>query len=1240
MVRRRIYVEKKPAFRVEAEGLLTDLKENLSLTSLANVRLLSRYDVTGAVSEDVFQEAKRSVFSEPPVDFVYEGTVPLEEGVTAFAKEPLPGQYDQRADSAEQCLKILDAKATPAVTTATVFLLEGPLTEEELQKVKNYLINPLDARETAPFQELPEEDIPTAPEAVEVLEGFRDMDEEDRSALLKKLGLAMHPEDLAFIQTHFKEDARRDPTLTELRVLDTYWSDHCRHTTFLTRIEEVTLEENAWTAPMKATYATYLAERATLYGPRLGEKPVTLMDMATIGAKLLRKEGGLQDLEESEEINAASFHAKVENQGALEDWIIMFKNETHNHPTEIEPFGGAATCLGGAIRDPLSGRSYVFGSLRVTGSADPREALSDTLAGKLPQRKITREAARGFSSYGNQIGLATGQVAEVYDEGYKAKRMELGAVVAAAPRKNVRRESPIPGDVVVLVGGRTGRDGLGGATGSSKEHDATSLHKSGAEVQKGNPVTERKLQRLFRRGDAATLIKKSNDFGAGGVAVAIGELAEGLRIHLDVLPVKYQGLDGTELAIAESQERMAVVLSPADADPFIALAQEENLEALVVAEVTEAPRLVMEWKGQAIVDLPRAFLDTNGVERRTAVTVTAPPSPEEAPLEGAFTERLLKTLSDLNVCSQKGLIEHFDSTIGAGSLLLPLGGRNQLTPAEGLAMRVPLAAGPSQTAVLMTYGAHPERMRWSPYHGAYHAVVESLGKIAALGGNPREAKLSFQEYFERLGEDPKRWGKPFAALLGAYQAQRDFQVAAIGGKDSMSGSFLDLDVPPTLVSFAVATVEAKAVLSPEFKAAGQPVYLLKTPKSPGGLPDAAVLKRHFKVLETLGKEGRIASAAVVKTGGWAAQVAKMALGSGVGFTLQADIDLKDALTLPTGAFLVALTTPLTAENTPAGFTGLRLGTTTAEAVLRFHGEALPLTKARAAFEAPLSKVFPVEAKGAGAIQALPFHHGKATPRRTSTARPRVLLPVFPGTNCEFDTRRAFEGAGAEVEELLFLNQTPVQVEASLKALEAALGRSQILMLPGGFSGGDEPDGSGKFIAAAFRNPRLREAVEAHLTQQDGLILGICNGFQALVKLGLLPHGTIRPMTAEDPTLTFNHLGRHLSTIASVEVVSTKSPWLLGETPGAVHQVALSHGEGRFHASEKLLAELAEAGQIATIYHGMNPNGSSLGIEGILSPDGRVFGKMGHIERYVEGNFKNVPGNYHTRIIESGVAYYR
>ncbi len=1246
---RRVYVEKKPGFRVEATGLLKDLRDNLYLNTLEEVRILYRYDIDH-ISEDVYKQAIGRILSEAPVDRVYIETIPEDaQGLTCFAVEYLPGQYDQRADSAEQCIRILKAEENPTVACAKVYLLRGQLSEEDVNKIKAYCINTVDSREAS--LEKPEtlEMQHPMPDHVETVTGFIHMSEEEIESLLSQLGLAMSKADLLHTQRYFRDTEHRDPTITEIRVLDTYWSDHCRHTTFATVIENVQIESSPLTEPIRQSYEAYLQGREKLGRT---EKPECLMDIALMAMRELKAAGKLTDQEESDEINACSIVVPVDVNGQEEEWLLMFKNETHNHPTEIEPFGGAATCLGGAIRDPLSGRAYVYQAMRITGGADPTVPVKDTIPGKLPQRKIGREAAKGYSSYGNQIGLATGYVKEIYHPGYVAKHMELGAVMAAAPRSNVKREKAEPGDVIILLGGRTGRDGCGGATGSSKAHTEESIHTCGAEVQKGNAPTERKLQRLFRTPQASRLIKICNDFGAGGVCVAIGELAPGLKVNLDLVPKKYAGLDGTELAISESQERMAVVVDAADEDAFMQCAAKENLEATTVAVVTEEPRLVLSWRGKNIVDMSRAFLDTNGAPSYTKVVVEAPAEkapeslPEKAAKAGSFAEQVKSVMSDLAVCSQKGLVEMFDSSIGASTVLMPFGGARQMTPIQTMAAKIPVENGETKTASLMAYGFDPYISSWSPYHGAMYAVMESVAKIVAAGGDYHKIHFSFQEFFERMTSEYTRWGKPFASLLGAYTAQKELGLASIGGKDSMSGSFNDIDVPPTLVSLAVDTATTDEIMSPEFKQAGDKAVLLEVGLQADGSVDfAGAMALYDKVLAAM-RAGKVKAAYAVTAGGVIEAVVKMALGNGLGFAF--DPAAKEALAkAPVYGSLVVETS----DEALLG-QGLALGEITEVTEFTLGNEAITLAAVEEAYTAPLDAVYKAQVEAETPLGTAPLYE-PAAPHvyvgSETLKKPRVFIPVFPGTNCEYDITRSFLMAGAEPDVFVLRNLTEKDITESVAEMVKRLKQAQILMLSGGFSAGDEPEGSGKFIATVFDNEQIKEATMELLTQRDGLALGICNGFQALIKLGLVPYGEIRTLEEGAPTLTYNTIGRHVSCMVRTRVTSTLSPWLRKSQAGDIHTIAVSHGEGRFVASEDVLLALAENGQIATQYVDplgeptmdmpYNPNGSMWAIEGITSPDGRVLGKMGHSERIGDQVAKNVPGVKDQQIFRSGVEYF-
>ncbi|SDE22637.1 phosphoribosylformylglycinamidine synthase [Sporomusa acidovorans] len=1255
---RRIFVEKKPGFAVEAEGVYSDLKHHLGIAGLTEVRILHRYDISG-LSDAEFAASLHTIFSEPPVDDVYVEQFAAPAGASIFAMEYLPGQYDQRADWAAQSVQILTQKERPAIRTAKVLVLTGQLTEAEVAKIKDYCINPVEARE-AVLDKPTSLTMPAAvPADVAVLEGFTALPEAALAQFLQERGLAMSLEDLLFCQNYFRDTEKRNPTITEIKVIDTYWSDHCRHTTFHTQIGEVDIETGPYSQPVVWSWNEYQKCRSYVYGDKAAGRDTNLMDIATAAMKELKKQGRLTDLDESEEINACSIVVKADIDGRQEDWLVMFKNETHNHPTEIEPFGGAATCLGGCIRDPLSGRSYVYQAMRVTGSGDPCAPLSGTLPGKLSQRKITTSAAAGYSSYGNQIGLATGQVAEIYHEGYIAKRMEIGAVMAAAPKKNVVRQVPEPGDVVLLVGGRTGRDGCGGATGSSKAHTEESLENCGAEVQKGNPPTERKIQRLFRKCTVSTMIKRCNDFGAGGVSVAIGELTDGLKINLDAVPKKYEGLDGTELAISESQERMAVVVATGDARKFIEYADEENLEATLVAEVTGDNRLTMLWRGQPIVSLSREFLNTNGVKQHTDVYVAAPAATSyfTAVLANKadsqnIKEIWLKNLQELNVASQKGLVERFDSSIGANTVIMPYGGRYQDTPAEGMVAKLPVLSGSTTTGTIMTYGFNPEIATWSPFHGAVYAVVEAVAKVVALGGNFRTVRLTLQEYFEKLGHDREKWGKPFSALLGAFYAQRQLGIPAIGGKDSMSGSFNELAVPPTLVAFAVTAVDVRHVISQEFKRTGSQVAVIRVPRGADELPDFSMMAAAYDRIHQLAKADQILAAYTVKLGGIAEAVSKMAFGSRIGFEFIGQADNAALFAPDYGSLVLEFPEGLDLAEALEGIDYRLLGRTTVKPVIAINKTEIALDEAYTSWEQALEKVFPTRPElMEGEPDCFKAYTARNTRRpRVTAAKPTVLIPVFPGTNCEYDTVRAFEQAGAVAEVLVIRNLTAAHIEESIAVLARKIAAAQIVMLPGGFSAGDEPDGSGKFIATMFRNPRVKEAVTEFLQHRDGLMLGICNGFQALIKLGLVPYGEIRDLAEQSPTLTFNKIGRHISCMVNTKIVSTLSPWLSNVEAGEVFTIPASHGEGRFYATAGEIAQLAANGQIATQYVDCNgrptydvkynPNGSFHAIEAITSPDGRVFGKMGHSERIGSHVAVNIPGNKDQRLFSAGVNYFR
>ena len=1226
----RVFVEKKKELANEAKSLCEDIRNLLRIESIENVRILNRYDVEN-ISRELFDYAVKTVFSEPQLDVV--SSALDNDGASVFAVEYLPGQFDQRADSAAQCIQIISQGERPTVRTAKVYMLYGALTDGQLAEIKKYVINPVEARLAA--MEKPETlkinyDIPTT---VETLEGFNDLSREELAAFITRYGLAMDLDDIAFCQEYFRSE-QREPTITEIRMIDTYWSDHCRHTTFTTTIDKVSFEDEL----IEGAYRAYLDTRADLNRT----KPVNLMDVATLAVRALKKAGKLNKLDESEEINACTVKINVDVDGVQEPWLLLFKNETHNHPTEIEPFGGAATCIGGAIRDPLSGRSYVYGAMRVTGAADPLKPVSETLPGKLPQRKLVTTAAAGYSSYGNQIGLATGIVDEIYHPGYAAKRMEIGAVIAAAPAENVRRECPRDGDVVILLGGRTGRDGCGGATGSSKSHTLQSLETCGAEVQKGNAPEERKLQRLFRNREACRMIKRCNDFGAGGVSVAVGELADGLNIDLNAVPKKYEGLDGTELAISESQERMAVVIAAEDTERFMALARSENLEATVLAHVTQEPRLVMHWNGRKIVDVSREFLNSNGAEKHVDVLITKPQRFEKE-IPADFARGYTELAQDLNVCSKRGLSERFDSTIGAGTVLMPFGGVNQLTPIQAMVQKISVEKKHTDDCSLMAWGYNPFITEKSPYHGAYLAVVESVSKLIATGAKFEDVYLTFQEYFERLRREPERWGKPLAALLGAFKAQMELGIGAIGGKDSMSGSFEDMDVPPTLVSFAVTTEKVGSIVPNELKKAGDKVILIAPEYDENGLPVTASLLEVFDRVHELLATGKAVAAYTPGYGGVAEAVMKMAFGNALGFTFNDNLSLKELFGYQYGAFVL--------EMAGDSEEGTLIGTVTDEPCIVYGGESLSLTGLLGAYEDKLESVYPcnIPAQG-GRMETFSAPEFPRSAPAVKTARPKVLIPVFPGTNCEYDSAKAMSDAGAEPEIMVINNLSAEGIARSVDSFAQSLKAAQMIFIPGGFSGGDEPDGSGKFITAFFRNAAVREEVTKLLEQRDGLICGICNGFQALIKLGLVPYGRIMDTDESCPTLTFNTIARHQSRIVRVRVASNKSPWLAGTQVGDIYSVPISHGEGRFIAGEELIRSLAANGQIATQYVDLqgnatddihfNPNNSMFAVEGICSPDGRVFGKMGHAERIGSGLYKNVPGEYDMKMFSSAVKYFK
>ncbi len=1261
---RRVYVEKKPSFAVKAKELKHEISSYLGIKTVTNVRELIRYDVEN-ISDDVFEKACHTVFAEPPVDDLYLEKFEAADGAHVFSVEFLPGQFDQRADSAVQCVQFLDENAQPIIRSATTYVIEGDIAEEEFEAIKNHCINPVDSRETG--LQKPETLVTEFkdPEDVKIFDGFRDMEEAPLKELYSSLNLAMTFKDFLHIQNYFKNEEKRDPSMTEIRVLDTYWSDHCRHTTFSTELTQVKFDEGDYKTPIVDTYNRYLSDREVLYKGR-DDKFVCLMDLALMAMKKLKSEGKLQDQEESDEINACSIVVPVDVNGKEEEWLINFKNETHNHPTEIEPFGGAATCLGGAIRDPLSGRTYVYQAMRVTGAADPTVSVKETLKGKLPQKKLVRGAAHGYSSYGNQIGLATGYVKEIYHPNYVAKRMEIGAVMGAAPRRAVIRENSDPGDIIILLGGRTGRDGIGGATGSSKVHTEASIEVCGAEVQKGNAPTERKIQRMFRREEVSYIIKKCNDFGAGGVSVAIGELAPGLQIDLDKVPKKYAGLDGTEIAISESQERMAVVVAPEDVEKFLGFANEENLEAVPVAVVTKEPRLVLSWRGKEVVNISRAFLDTNGAHQETTVEVEIPNKEgnlfEERPDVADVREKWLSTLADLNVCSQKGLVEMFDSSIGAGSVLMPYGGKNQLTETQAMVAKVPVQNGTTNTVTMMSYGFDPYLSSWSPYHGAAYAVTESVARIVAAGGDYKKIRFTFQEYFRRMTEDPKRWSQPFAALLGAYAAQMGFGLPSIGGKDSMSGTFNDIDVPPTLVSFAVDVAKLQDVITPELKKAGNKLVWLRAPKDQYDLPDYTGIMEQYEKLHNDMQAGKVVSAYALDRHGIAAAVSKMAFGNAMGVKIEHNLDPRDFFAPGFGDLVLEVPAEKVGQ---LSITYTVIGEVTDNGKFSYGNAELTVDEAYKAWTGTLEKVFkttsgeendgPVAMAVKTADPEATYENGIYNTKniyvcKHKVAKPRVFIPVFPGTNCEYDSTKAFERAGAEVDVKVFKNLSAEDIRDSVEIFEKSIDQAQMIMFPGGFSAGDEPDGSAKFFATAFQNAKIKEAVMKLLNERDGLALGICNGFQALIKLGLVPYGEICGQKEDSPTLTYNTIGRHISKMVYTKVVSNKSPWLQKAALGGVYCNPASHGEGRFVANDEWLTKLLANGQVATQY--VNPNGeldqseesningSTYNIEGITSPDGRVLGKMAHSERRDNGVAINIYGQQDIQIFESGVEYFK
>ena len=1244
---RTIFVEKKEEFNVEGKLLLEDFRENLAIKTLENVRVLNKY-IMGDIEDEYYKVALKTIFSELPVDNIYEGKIDVKEGNVAFGVEFLPGQYDQRADSASECIMLLTREKRVEVKWSKIIILQGGLTSEEIKKIKKYYINPVDSREvdinsTDLINEYRE------PKDVEILKGFTKKNIDEIKDMHKEMGLAMSIGDLEMIRKYFLSE-NRDPSITEVRVIDTYWSDHCRHTTFLTSIKEIEIDDSKYNTPVKKAYEAYIKSRDYVYGENT-DRDINLMDLAVICMKELRKRGLTEDLDISDEINACSININVETNNGTEEYLLMFKNETHNHPTEIEPFGGAATCLGGAIRDPLSGRTYVYGAMRVTGAADPTVSIEETIKGKLPQRTITLGAASGYSSYGNQIGLSTGQVDEVYHPNYAAKRMEIGAVIAAAPKENVRREEPQKGDVVVLLGGKTGRDGIGGATGSSKEHTEDSINECGAEVQKGNPPTERKIQRLFRNKEVTRMIKRCNDFGAGGVSVAIGELCRGLDIDLDRVPKKYEGLDGTEIAISESQERMAVVIEKENIDEFIRLASEENLEAVVVAKVTDTERLRMFWRGNAIVDINRSFLDTNGETGTTEVKVT---SPSEYPFEIGHVnveDKWIETLNNLNVCDKKGLIERFDSTIGSGTVLMPLGGKYSRTPAEGMVFKIPVQNGETNDASIMTYGFNPELGTWSPFHMAYYAVIESITKLSCIGGDYRKARLTFQEYFEKLGDKKERWGKPFSALLGAYKAQMDLEIPAIGGKDSMSGSFGEMDVPPTLVSFAVGMIDSEKTISPEFKKAGSKIVLVKAEKEEDGTLKTEMLKDNLVTLNKLINDKKVLSAYSLKFGGVAEGLSKMTLGNKIGVKFNS-LTNEELFGFNYGSFILEIDENID-KNELANMNFRVIGETIKETKILSDDMDLniSLDQISEEYERKLKTVFKSKTeKVKEKVEEVLYKEESKISPLIKVSKPKIVIPVFPGTNCEYDCKRAFEREGGEATEIVLRNYNKEALLESLDILKKEIDKSQIIMLPGGFSAGDEPDGSAKFIVNVLRNEKIKESVMELLNNRDGLILGICNGFQALMKSGLLPYGEICDIEENMGTLTLNNINRHMSSMIRTKVVSKKSPWFNEVNLGDIHSVPISHGEGRFVAPKELLEELRQNGQIATQYVDFqgnismdmpyNPNGSMMGIEGITSPDGRVLGKMAHSERTGSNLYKNIEGNYDQSLFKSGINYFK
>lgn len=1246
-----LFVEKKPQFRVESKKILDNFKLSLNMKNIKDVRILNKYNISG-ISDEEYNLAKYTIFSEKTVDELYEEKFSYDSEDKIFSVEYLPGQYDQRADSAAQCIEILTQKQGAIVKYSKVFVIKGNITKEELEKIKEYCINKVDSREAQLENPNSLVDVQLEVQSVEVLDGFIDLSEKELKEFLQDRNLAMTFEDLKFCREYFKNEEKRNPTITEIKVIDTYWSDHCRHTTFMTEIEDIKIEEGLYSNAIKETYEEYKNIKGFVHAK---EKATCLMDIATIAAKELRKKGLMEDLDVSPEINACSIVVDAEIDGKTEKWLVMFKNETHNHPTEIEPFGGAATCVGGAIRDPLSGRVYVYQAMRVTGSADPRKNIEDTLEGKLPQKKITTEAAHGYSSYGNQIGLATGQVSEIYDKGYMAKRMEIGAVIGAAPMENVIRKEPKPSDIVILLGGRTGRDGIGGATGSSKKHTESSIENCGSEVQKGNAPTERKIQRLFRNKEVSTMIKRCNDFGAGGVSVAIGELTEGLYIDLNKVPKKYEGLDGTELAISESQERMAVVISKEDRERFIKFSEEENLEATVVAEVKQEKRLKMLWKDNIIVDLDREFLNTNGVVQKTKAYINTPEKESyfQKIVIGSkenIKDKWIENIKDLNVCSQKGLVEMFDSTVGAGTVIMPLGGKYQKTPQEGMAAKLPVLEGDTTTATVMTYGFNPKISKWSPFHGAMYAVIESVTKAVAMGIDYKKIRLTFQEYFEKLENKEEKWGKPLASLLGALKAQREFSIAAIGGKDSMSGTFKDMNVPPTLVSFAVGVTNVNRIISSEFKEVGSVILYIKAKRNKEEIPDFNILKENYeKVYEAIGT-GNVLAASTIKFGGISEAISKMCFGNNIGAKLK-NLEKEELFSRDYGSIILEVNKNFDL-NLLKEIDYKIIGDTTERASIEILEEEILLDQCYKEFESTLENVFvsKVEKEYKKDLDIPLYKKKNKKSPSIKVPKPKILIPVFPGTNCEYDSKRAFEKAGGEVELVVFNNMSSDNIKESIDNLSSKIKQSNIIMLPGGFSAGDEPEGSGKFIATIFRNEKIKDSVMEFLKVKDGLMLGICNGFQALIKLGLVPFGEIRDIDESCPTLTYNDIGRHQSKIAYTKVVSNLSPWFNNVEVGDIHAIPISHGEGKFYAKDNVMKKLIDNGQIVTQYVDVNgnvtsdikynPNGSVFGVEGICSPDGRILGKMAHSERIGYGTLKNVSGNKDQKIFDAGIKYFK